>query len=342
MRMDYKEFEVEDFLQDEFFVDWVLHPNHESDHFWLHWLNGHPEKRPQAELAREMIKSMHYRVSYTLDADEYSALMEEVLQHSEPARVKPLNIAFRNAYRVAATLILILGLLFTVYKTYFNSETPLSDQTPVSWTLTSTDYGQKKTILLPDGTKVILNSGSKIEYPEHFTSDERMVRFEGEAFFDVAHNPQRPFIIQSGALTTRVLGTSFNLKNFEGEEEVSVSVVTGKVEVKSKTGQTALLLPNEMGVFNKTKQDISRKHFNKDKHVAWTQGVLLFENEELNEIFSRLEKWYGVRFIIKDHVKLQGKYSGEYKRKSLELVLEGLSYTSNFNYQINQKTITIL
>lgn len=342
MLMDYKYFQAEDFLQNEFFLDWVLRPNPESDHFWVNWINGHPEKRKEVEVAKELVKSIHYQEYNSLKPNEYSLLMENILQHREPKRLaRYIGFAFRNSFKIAAGVSLLIALFFASGIDYSDKDT-VQEVPQVSWTITSTLYGQKKTIHLPDGTKVIMNSGSTIEYPTDFsTSDTRTVKFQGEAFFDVSHNPQKPFVIESGALTTRVLGTSFNLNSFEEEEEVSVSVLSGKVEIKSETGETALLLPNEMGVFNKAKQDINQKHFDKNKLVAWTHGILLFENEDLSEIISRLEKWYGVSFVILDGVKLEGKYSGEYKRKSLELVLEGLSYTSNFNYKINQKTITI-
>ena len=338
--MDYKDFEVGDFLQNEFFVDWVLRPNPESDHFWVNWINGRPEKRQEVELARELIKSLHYKEQYALNTKDYSHLMEKVLQHQGQTSVRHLlHRSFQNSFRITAFIFLLMSAAFTLYWWVSVSEVPPPE--PVTWKMTGTEYGQKKTLVLSDGTKVILNSGSSIEFPESFGQATRHVKFKGEAFFEVARNAQKPFIIESGGLTTRVLGTSFNVQCFDEEDDISVSVVTGKVEIETETGQTALLQPNDMGVFNKVDKELTKRTFDIEKLIAWTSGTLLFENERLPEIFRKLEKWYGVRFVIQKGVNLQGKYSGEYKTKSLELVLEGLSYTSNFNYRINQKTITI-
>ncbi|WP_421893151.1 FecR family protein [Marinoscillum sp.] len=339
--MDFKEFEVRDFLQNEFFVDWVIHQHPEADHFWSNWLKRHPEKVSDVEMARELVKSIHYKEEHAMKSDEYSILMERILQHKAPHGVirTTSDFVLRHSYRVAASLLFLVGFSLIFYLNYPDATS--TSEPSLVWKVAATEYGQKKAVQLPDGTRVMLNSGSTIKYPEGFGPNLRLIKFEGEGFFDVAHNPEKPFVIESGAFTTRVLGTSFNLKHFEEEREASVSVLTGKVEVQTESGISSILLPNEMGIYDKESDDLRRQQFDQRKLMAWTHGTLLFENEDLPTIFERLEKWYGVTFEVKEGTRLAGKYSGEYKQKSLELILEGLSYTSNFNYEMNHKTILI-
>lgn len=338
--MDYKDFGVTDFLQNEFFVSWVITQDPDTDHFWSNWLSQHPEKIAEVNAARELVKSMQYQNEYRMNNAEYSHLMGRILQHDKPqtAGNKFGKFLIRNSFRVAASLIMVLGIAYYVNQL---KSTPQAEQVTAKLKMVSTDYGQKKIVRLPDGTKVIMNSGSSIKYPIPFDGAMRVVEFEGEGFFEVTHNPDKPFHIKSKSFTTSVLGTSFNLRSFAGEEHSSVSVATGKVKIKSDAGDYALLTPSEVGYFNHKTQKIDRSTFDKDKILAWTEGVLLFENESLPEIFIRLERWYGVEIVVDEGVRLTGKYSGEYKKKSLELVLEGLSYTSNFSYKIDNQTINI-
>lgn len=337
MTMNFEEYDVDQFLKDEFFVEWVLRPNADSDHFWNNWLSQRPEKREQAAIARELIKKMHYTHEDHLDADEYTLMMENILTGRKRMRVSARKSGWPVYWRVAAVILLALAGAMAVYQIHTAQTETIS---PLI-TVVETPYGVKKSIKLPDGTRVMMNSGTQLIYPTEFAADNRTITFKGEAFFEVAKDPKRPFIIQAGDVTTRVLGTSFNIRRFEEDNEISVAVYTGKVAVKTQAGQYNLLYPSDMGIFHRDRREFERITFDKNNVCEWTQGILSFHNEDLRTVFNKLEKWYGVKFDIADDVVLQGKYSGEYKQKSLELVLEGMSYTSNFHYIINQKTIKI-
>jgi ferric-dicitrate binding protein FerR (iron transport regulator) len=208
----------------------------------------------------------------------------------------------------------------------------------------SNPRGQKSTVVLPDGTIVKLNSESYIEYHEKFGS-EREVRLVGEAFFDVVHDSAHPFIVRSGDVSVRVLGTSFNVQAFPYEESMSVAVVTGRVVVEDETAQFSkkqgVLLPKEMlridhktGTFKKTTYD-------PDEMVAWKDGILAFKKASFNQIADRLERWYGVKFVIKRKAPITDGFTGHYKNPSLRLVLEGMSFSSEFKFKIQGDTVLI-
>lgn len=154
-----------------------------------------------------------------------------------------------------------------------------------------------KEVVLPDGSQVWLNSGSKLSYQKGFVYfDERAVNLDGEAFFEVKPNPEKPFIIETQGTETRVLGTSFNVKSFEGE--VAVSVFTGKVSFKAlKTSSELLLLPGEEGVFSKN-QGLRKIYYEDQNFMFWKDQKLDFSNERLEDVLSVIASVYGVTFEV--------------------------------------------
>ncbi len=338
--MTYKDYEIEDFLQDDFFVSWVTNKDPYADQFWSSWLEVNPDKRADVQMARELISNVGYGRKSQLSSEDRENQLDKILHYHDSSKMKKHIRRWIGVrwYKVAASVVLVSCVLFYMGRTD-TREAP--QEVAQVWKVIHTNYGQKKIVHLPDGTKVVMNSGSTIKYPVPFSTERRGVEFSGEGFFEVTRQPERPFVIQSSSLKTSVLGTSFNIRAFVGEQSLSVSVVTGKVKVETEKGDMATLLPDDRGIYDTSSGSLSREVFDKTKTLAWTEGILLFENEELPEIFRQLEKWYGVQFAIESGVNLSGKYSGQYKGKSLELVLEGLSYTSKFNFSINNQTVKI-
>ncbi|TRX54786.1 DUF4974 domain-containing protein [Fulvivirga sp. M361] len=335
--MDYKDFDLPDFLQDEYFVGWVLHPDMESSHFWEQWLVTHPDRRKMVQQAREVVSSITYRESDTLNDNEYSEILEHLLKTNQKKNSQGFRWTLKHTLRLAAS-IAIFGIVYFAFKQAPVSEPPGIVSREVS---VEAQMGQKKTIKLPDGTSVMLNSGSTLAYTVPFEEKTRSVSLSGEAFFDVIRDEKKPFIIETAGLQTQVLGTSFNIRGYTGDSFVSVSVLSGSVQLSSAGLNHRILKPNERGIYHEALDRIELTSFDPDEATNWTRGVLSFKDESLITIFNELERWYGVKIEIKDGVKLEGKYSGRYSNDPLELVLKGLSYTSHFKYQINQKQVII-
>ncbi len=335
--MDYKDFDLHDFLQDEYFVGWVLHSDVESSHFWEQWLAANPEKRGTVQQAREMISSITYQKTDTLNDREYSEILEHLLKTNQKKNSQGFRWTIRHTLRLAAS-IAVFCIIYIVVR-----QAQVDDPPPMEYRQASvtTQMGQKRTVSLPDGTTVMLNSGSTLTYTVPFEKDIRSVSLTGEAFFDVVHNEKKPFIVLTTGLQTKVLGTSFNIRGYADDPFVSVAVLSGSVRLSSEGSNSHTLEPNEMGIYHGTLDHIERTSFDPDKTINWTRGILSFENESLETIFKELERWYGVNIEIKEGVRLEGKYSGRYSNDPLELVLKGLSYTSHFTYQINGKQIMI-
>tara|TARA_Y100001972_G_scaffold128834_1_gene192031 strand:+ start:2325 stop:3332 length:1008 start_codon:yes stop_codon:yes gene_type:complete len=333
--MDYKQYKIQDFLGDEYFVSWVIDGDPSATHFWEKWLRANPEKRLEVERAKELIKSVNYKHTDRLTDAEYSQIFERLLRTDGFATTRSGKGSYRYAYRIAATVVLLIVALIGYQEIQQPAEELVVQQVEIS-----TEFGQRKTIKLPDGSVVKLNIGSSLEFPERFEGNTRTVKLTGEGYFEVAENKVKPFIIQTGGLLTEVLGTSFNLCAYTELDSITVAVVTGRVKISNESGLHQVLSPADMGIYSKQTQSIHKSKYDEDD-LAWYSGTLIIENKPLPEVFRQLERWYGVEFEMAENMSLDGTYSGRYHNKSLELILEGIRTTSHINYTINNKKILI-
>jgi transmembrane sensor len=207
--------------------------------------------------------------------------------------------------------------------------------------------GTKSTIELTDGSKIWLNADSKIKYPEVFTGDTREVHLNGEAFFEVAKNPSKPFIIHLANGTVRVLGTSFNVRAYDNEKIVETSVATGKVafipkyQSRRQKQDTLFITPN-----NKVRYSLEEDMANllptaaaEDK--AWTEGRLIFKGLTLQEIAVELERYFGKKVRFVDEEPKFFRLTGSFQNNSLDEIMYYLSKTKEFNYQITDSELVI-
>ena len=339
--MQYKDYTHLEFIQDPYFVDWVQSPSMENERFWLDWLKHNPEKENEIVLAKALIGSITYSKYYELDERSLVEINENIIRfnNNHPHNVAPLSRSKSIAFRLAAAagFIVIVSLVSWLHW----STTTQASEIPVEMITKSTPAGAKMKLVLPDRTRVTLNSQSSITYPAQFGSQERVVHFFGEAFFDVQPEPERPFLILTENLETRVLGTSFNICAYPGDKINKVAVSHGMVKVIGQTGEQVVLAENEMAVLNFEKATIRRGLFDSLEETGWKDGTLYFRNVPLEEVFGRLEKWFDVKIYCSGDVRLTDIYSGEYSNESLDNILKGISFTSGLNYEIGDKIVNI-
>lgn len=163
-----------------------------------------------------------------------------------------------------------------------------------------TDKAEHKYLLLSDSTQVWLNASSTIDYPEEFGKDKREVYLKGEAFFEVKNAAETPFIIHTGAVSTVVLGTSFNVKAYEGQEHVTVSVKSGKVQVLKQNKLISTLTKGQETKVSKTNGRDENEAVNNDLVGAWQQGYLAYEEVRFADIISDMERVYNVDITIRN------------------------------------------
>ncbi|MBA4746923.1 MAG: FecR domain-containing protein [Muricauda sp.] len=234
---------------------------------------------------------------------------------------------------VAASLTLLIGLGYFAYT--FTHQTEVVE--PIAKITKTTEWGQKLHIVLADGTEVYLNAGSTIKYPQRFEGDTREVELEGEAFFDVAKNLDKPFIIKSGEVATTVLGTSFNVNTYPENQQVAITVATGKVKVASEESEL-LLLPNEQGIFNRNSKSISKEKIDIASFLHWKDGIIHFDDAELSKVLQTLERWYGVTFVVDNNTIGNCHITATYDNERLDAILESIVYAKNgLRYQFLDK-----
>ena len=204
--------------------------------------------------------------------------------------------------------------------------------------------GQKVSTILPDGTKVKLNAGSKLITPDRFKTGRREVTLIGEAFFEVAENPEKPFIIHIADLNVVVLGTSFNIDAYTlNKDHTSIAVATGKVRVSASndSSEAIELIPGQMLTHVRKTGVMKVQNFDWDKELAWKDNVLVFKNDNIDTIISELKRWYGVEVRLDKAIAKDKYFTGKYDNPTLVAVLKGLSFVYDFEYTINNKKVII-
>ena len=332
---------IDDLLTNESFIHWALNPNEEADHYWKSWMASNPQRRLHVQQALKLVRSVHYQNEYSMDTEIYNRTMLKIIDYKNTRKkVKDLSsISWTSTLRYAASLILAGTIAF-----YFLSPSTQSNEEYVSSDSVSkkTEHGLKRTISLIDGSRVKLNSGSELSYDKTFTDSIRLVVLKGEAFFEVERDVDRPFIIKSGEIETRVLGTSFNVRSYPGENSIAVSVLTGKVKVYDAKGESVTLTPDYEAVYDKKSKVMRIKSFDKLDVLGWRDGILTFREEDIEKVFLKMERWFGVEFLIDSEVILEGKYKGTFNNPSLKEVLDGVALASGFKYEIEDENKIII
>jgi ferric-dicitrate binding protein FerR (iron transport regulator) len=238
---------------------------------------------------------------------------------------KPVIHMYRRLLSAAAILILgmVIGSLFFIS----------SQQTQIATQKMSTPYGGKTQFNLPDGSSVWLNSGSTLSYPGSF-GNQRIVELNGEAFF-VVEKQKHPFIVKTSFGEVEVLGTEFNVKAYEGEAFVT-TLEKGSVAFTSNLGKKATLQPGSQVVFDS--KNITTARVETEIFTSWKDGKLIFRNEPLQNIISRLERWYNVDIELKDNKLKDLKFNGTIEMETFSEVLELIKVTTAIDYSFNRNT----
>ena len=239
--------------------------------------------------------------------------------------------------RIAAMFVLVLGAVLYFKQDLHN----LID--PIAFVQKNVKDGQRLTLTLADGTRVWLNSGSKFSYPNRFDEGNREVfLLEGEAYFDVSHDPSHPFVVVSQQLRTKVLGTAFNVKAYSDLSAMQVAVTRGKVQVSDTTGKSVLLLPDQQVSFDKLSRAMDKQTIDAKTSLAWQQGGVSFNNDRMLDVCTVLSKKYHINFLfgnadIKDYRLTAGFETTDH----ITTILTVLASANNLSYTVNNQTVTL-
>ncbi len=208
----------------------------------------------------------------------------------------------------------------------------------------SNPRGVKSTIRLPDGSTVILNAESTLRYNFQANDTIRYIELEGEAYFKVMKDANRPFIVQSGSVRTVALGTEFNVKSYANEATTNVSLNQGKVQVTIQADQEAesyYLNPGQCLEYDSHEGRAIKNTFDNRVALGWTDGVICFKKDSLQQVMSKLSRWYDVNFELKNYHGTPWKYTGEFQDEYLDVILKSMSYSQHFDYKITKGNVIV-
>lgn len=257
-----------------------------------------------------------------LEREQYKREAKQLLKRIEHKK----RIWFRRISITAAGVAAIFCFVFGGIS-FWN----YMDKQQVSYLVASTSYGERKQVLLPDGTQLTLNSCSRIRYPDRFVGNERRVELEGEGYFRVYRNEDQPFIVDTRRFDVCVLGTCFNVKSYSADEMVSVDVESGKVQVDLPEAMMRLqakeqvLINTVSGEYNKRREEHTV--------AVWRVGGLRFNSTPIRDVAKDLERMYNCRITFAEGEKFNILISGEHDNQNLEAVLQSIRYTSGIQYK---------
>lgn len=268
-------------------------------------------------------------------------------------------------WRIAAVALVLVGLSAFLY---FALSKRAHKTLDAQFITAIAPKSQKSQLILADGTKVWLNSGTTLKYKSDYGNIDRQIFLEGEAYFEVAKNPSKPFLVYASNIVVKAIGTSFNVKCYLEDNIIETTLIEGKVQVTKSNNNTVkesvYLNPKERAIFNRldnklvvtTEQQPEKTE--KDKEfstysyiqpksiqsvISWKNEELIFENEPFEELTKRLERWYNVRIRVLDpKVNLENSYTGKFvHNESLEQVLKIIARTTPIKYSFNENEILI-
>jgi ferric-dicitrate binding protein FerR (iron transport regulator) len=296
-------------------------------------------------LKRQMFQSVNNKI----DLVERTA---EISDDRKSLSGNRLFSTFKIISRIAAVLVVTIALAFFFYERtpdvgsqLRSSATPRRGENLATRTMKAS---QPSTVYLSDGSVVWLKEGSTLEYPETFSRNSRSVNLTGEAFFDVARNPEKPFVIHSGNFTTRVLGTTFNIKAYRNDASAEVVVVTGKVVVSVKEPASdkvseLVLHPNRKAVYSRINHSLVESAAAENStDIALDKRKLAFEETSLEDIIKVLNATYGIRISVSVERMNHCIVTADLTNEPLEVGLAILSKALNATYTVNGNNIELL
>jgi transmembrane sensor len=311
---NYSEYEVNDFLKDESFINWVIDPRAPEGQSWHAWMNANPDKRETAKKAVEIIRALDFKKETV--AEDFYVNLKQRIDHtiaSENITTPKVRSLTGRWIKVAAVL---AGLVISILVLYYVRKP--------SYTFISTPYAAIKTVWLPDSSEVVLNANSSIRFNSSRTNGKREVSITGEAFFKVRHieidGKAQPFEVQAGNTVIEVLGTEFNVKNINNT--TGVLLRQGKVRFRVPASHTETIMqPNDYCQYDAAQGRIVTRVADPVLFTSWMEHKYRFENTTVKEVCETLKAYYGYDYIIRNDKLDTQTFSGTLELQNEQVML---------------------
>ncbi|MGJ1434226.1 FecR family protein [Sphingobacterium spiritivorum] len=328
--MNIEEYTLEDLIADPTFVNYCLHQNPTDVAYWTTIIQANPHKSQLIQNAKEQIMLLSHQLSDHELAEERTRTFDHLFEHEvQISKLKKSTLPIRW---LAAACLLIIG-----SATYFFKKNQQNNVSTSTAMVTQVVPAQKfMTITLSDGTTVRLAPASTFIYPQEFTGNTRVVELNGDAYFEVSHNPEKPFTVHTADLDVQVLGTSFNVNAFKEDPYTKVALFEGKVQVSTNTGRQDLR-PGQLFTYNKKENKNAVNKFDPVAERDQMKGLITFDHASYDELRLKLSRKYGIVTKADPSVKLQ--FTGTIFNESLADVLDKLSFTTAYHFHLQSDSL---
>ncbi|NIJ54078.1 FecR family protein [Dyadobacter arcticus] len=357
---NYRTHSVEELATDDMFRRWVMDPTPEISNFWKQWNKENPDRSGTVGQARELVLAVKDIYADELCEEKLQFEIDEITRLAEKHKqsTQPKVFYWSALWKSAAVVLMVSGLALL----YFTSRSPekpseLAVQTtdqPLSMQVRINNSKKEMTVLLSDNSVATLSSGSRITYPKTFDSRERRVYLTGEAFFDVTKNSKQPFLVYTNETVTKVLGTSFRVKAFDGDNTVLVVVKTGRVSVYPKkeyetaldpAGLTAgvVLNPNQQAVFLRNENRLEKGVVSQPELLSESvvQKDQIFDDKPVTEVFQDLEKVYGIVIVFNSEILANCAINAQFNDENLRQRMNAICQAIGASYDMVDGQIVI-
>ncbi|GHU57739.1 iron dicitrate transporter FecR [Bacteroidia bacterium] len=311
----------------------------------LDLLNKYNEGKATDEEKRQLLRLLNYDELWSEALDDiwnhsFGTMCEEtdqrILNFINEATKPRYTLPWREFMRIAVCIAIISSSMIALH--FWKENQYLTKYEDM---IIEVDKGQKSDVILPDGTKVFLNSDSQLKYGKDFNGKVRKVSLVGEAFFEVFKDSSSPFMVEVGGLEIQAFGTSFNIKAYPDEDVISTYLKTGIIEVKSDK-ENIRLVTGESVVFKLSKGEMYKEgKVNNRFYLAWLADEMFFENILFTDLLKELERHYNVHFIIESENLNTISFNGTLRNSSLQSTLDALAITSGIRYQTTPNGIEL-
>jgi len=293
----------------------------------LKWIETNPDNRKDFLLYRRLY-----------DAAIWNDVGETERSVDNPGKKASKTLPFvRRWMQIAAMIAFAITGTILIQQHVFNSPDQIFTQT------IEVPQGQRVNLTLSDGTKVTLNSNSRLHFPSSFIGGHRAVVLDGEGFFEVTHNKTRPFRVITEKCEIEVLGTTFNVLAYNNSHIFEASLIEGAISIKENIfHQSALLKPKEKASLKDGR--LVTTSFESEDDFLWKEGIYVFNNEDLIQVFHKLEQYYQTRIEVRNNNLIAKKCTGKFRQKEgLEHIIKVLQKANNFQYKRDEdKNLIIL
>lgn len=294
----------------------------------LNWINQDKEN----ESYYFQIKDLYEATNWT--KMQYEAKTPQNWEQLKSAIEKDSSISDKKPFKITQLLKYAAVLAAGVFlSTLFLRPDKTKTISPALENQIITGIGERTQVVLPDGTRVWVNSCSSVSYRYNYGTTSRDVYLKGEAYFEVRKNKELPFIVHASGIQVKALGTSFNVMAYDNDNELSTVLLEGSVNVEQvQTGNAKIIHPGEKVTYDKSSQKMNVEKVNAASYVAWSNGESRFEHLKMGEITKRLQRTYHVTFIIENEKIKNMHFTGSFRNyESLDQILKVISTNTNLH-----------